>query len=150
MLLVETGNSLSGFRSWEDSVEMEDLISDLVSGISGGILLQHFVIQVVLSSNDFDLVKVKSIVRSDKLAEEEHLESVDFISVEIGVEKTGVRVGSVKGLLDGQIWELTQIAVHGVILSIGVVQVSSGIFVLSIFSQNSLEQLEGEKVFMVP
>lgn len=150
MLLVKTGNSLGSFRSWEDSVEMKDLISDLVSGISGGVLLQHFVIQVVLSSDDFDLVKVKSVVRSDKLAEEHHLESVDFISVEVHVEKTGIVVGSVKGLLDSQIWELTQIAVHGVVLSIGVVQMSTGIFVLSIFSQNSLEQLEGEKVFMVP
>lgn len=75
---------------------------------------------------------------------------MDFVSVEVGSEEAGVAVGSVEGLVDGDVWEVTEVAVEGVVLSVGEVEVLSGVFVLSVFSQHSLENEEAVVVGVGP
>lgn len=52
--------------------------------------------------------------------------------------------------MDGKIGELTKEGVHGVVLSAGMVQVLTGIFVLGVFTEHSLVEEEGVVVGMGP
>lgn len=70
--------------------------------------------------------------------------------MEIGAEEAGVAVGSVEGLVDGDIWQVTEVTVEGVVLSVGEVKMLSGVFVLSVFSQHSLENEEAVVVGVGP
>lgn len=105
---------------------------------------------MVLGSEEFDLLQMESPVRSDQLGQVEHLEAVDFVSVEVRSEEAGVAVGSVEGLVDADVWQVTEVGVEGVVLSVGEVKVLSGVFVLSVFSQHSLENEEGVVVRVGP
>lgn len=94
------------------------------------------------------MVQVVGVVRKDELRDIEHLEGMDFISVDVASEETSVGVGEVEGLLDGDIGELTQHAVEGVVLSLTVVQVATSVLGFSVFTEDSLVEQEREVVLM--
>lgn len=96
------------------------------------------------------MVKVESIVRENQLSHEEHLVSVDFVSVEVVSDQTSIRVGLVEALLDGEIRQITEKFVNSAVLSIGSIQVSTSISVRSVFAQQALEHQHGVVVFMSP
>lgn len=96
------------------------------------------------------MVQVVGVVREDELRGIEHLVGMDFITVEVASEDTSVGVREVEGLLDGDIGELTQHGVEGVVLSLTVVQVATSVLGFSVFAEDSLVEQEGEVVLMSP
>lgn len=108
VLLFNVGDSGGDFRSGDNSVEVQELVSDGLSDIVTSFVLQQFVVKSVLSSEDFNLTHGVGVVRSDDLTSIEHLVRVDFITMEITSEKTSIRVRSIDALVEGNIRKRTQ------------------------------------------
>lgn len=83
--------------------------------------------------------------RGNHLTQINHLISEDFITMEITSEKSSVAIGSIETFVDGDIRVLTEVVMHGGILSISRVQVSSSVLISSVFSDYGLEHIHGEE-----
>lgn len=90
MFSFNIGDSGGDFRSGNLSVQVQELVTEGLSNIISGFVLEEFVVQVVLGSENFSLIKMEGVVGQDHLGHEEHLMGMDFISVEVVTYKTGV------------------------------------------------------------
>lgn len=147
---LEVGDSGGDLASGDSSVQVEELVSDGLSDVVSGLVLEELVEEFVSGSVELDLVDVGSVLSEDDLREVEHLEAVDLVSVEIGSEDTSIRVRGVDGLVDGDVGEGSEVVVDQVVLSVGGIEVVASVLVSSVLSEDSLVEEEGVVVGVGP
>lgn len=87
-------------------------------------------------------------LRCNHLTQIKHLISENFISVQITSEESSIRIGIIEAFLKSDIRHLSQLLVHGGILSISRVQVGSSVLISSVISDKFSKNVHG-KVFRV-
>lgn len=104
-------NSLGEFTSWDSSSQISDLLSNLLDGLSGR-LLRKLVEDLVLGSEKFDGVQVAGVLGEDDLGDVEHLWGENLISEEVVSEQSGIAVGSILALVEGDIRPVSELLVE--------------------------------------
>ena len=95
------------------------------------------------------LTDVLGVERRDGDATPVHLPGENFITEEPVAKDATVAVGTVEALSAGDVWEITQDRVHGIVLFLHVVEVTSVLVDLK-RADHSLEKQECVEIFMLP
>ena len=125
MVVVQMSNSFSYFTSRHSSAQVKDLLSDLVGDLISGLSGQEGVVKVVSASVYLHIVQVVGVDGGQADAAVVHLSGEDFIAEEVVTENAAVRVSVVLGVGSGDIDEVAQEGVHGVVLLLDIIQVLS-------------------------
>lgn len=84
------------------------------------------------------------VLSEDELAHELQLGCKDFITHQVGTEEGSVSVGEVVTLVECDVWEVAQLAVHVAVLPVRVVQPTSRVLVSLVLPHHLLQQLQLE------
>jgi hypothetical protein len=139
---VEVGNTLGNFRARDATTLLDHLESDLTVG--GGLALgvvHEGVVDVVARADNLNIVHVVTVDSGEAHTAVVHLSSENFVSEEVVSEKTRVGVRVEQSFTEGDINEVSEEGVHGVILLLGIVEVLS-MFVNSVASEHVLKEQE--------
>lgn len=142
---IEVGDSLGEFASWDSSSQIGDLLSNSLGSLSGS-LFSELVVDLVLGSEKLDGIQVAGVLGENNLGDVEHLRGEDLVSEKVVSEQSGIAVGEVVALVEGDIGPVSELLVEEGVLSVGGVQVLSGVLISSVLSHDVLEDLHGEEV----
>lgn len=145
---VHVGKSLGDFASGDSSSELEDLFSDSEVDLLWLVLVQQVVVHLVSGSDDLGFLEVVGLDGHWADSGVVHVSGEDLVSEEVVAPETAVRVSEVVGIVSGDINELSEDGVEGVVLLLSVVQVA-GVLVDSVVAVDFLEELEGPVVSVV-
>lgn len=138
---VVVGNARGDLRTGHSAAEREHLLANLVVDLVGGLELHQGVVKGVAATDNLDIVHVVGVDSGQADTAVVHLASEHFVTEEVVAEKAGVAVGVVLGVTHGNVDEVTEQGVHGVVLLLDVVEVL-GVLVNSVRTENVLEQQE--------
>lgn len=130
--------ALCNFTTGYATVQIAELLTDLVNKLLGTLFVHQRVVQVVPASEDLDISHVVSVDSRSVHSAVVHLARKDLISEEIVSKKTGVRVGHIVAVLDRHIRQVSQKSMHGVVLLLNVIQMA-GILVDTVRAEDVLE-----------
>lgn len=148
MVVVDMSNSLGNLTSWESSAELEDVLTDIGVNRLWGLGGQELVVEVVSASDALNIIEIMRVDGWETHTAIVHLSSEDFVSEEVVTEKAGVRVSEVVRVSSGDINEVSEKSVHGVVLLVHIIQMFS-MLINSIRSEHVLQEKEGVVVLVL-
>lgn len=148
VIVVNVGNSLGNLGSWDSSSDTQELLTNLSVDSFWGLVGEEIVEEGVSSSVDLNIVQVVGVDGWHVDTAEVHLSGEDLVSEEVVSEKTSVGVGKVVAVGSGDIWEVSEKGMHGVVLLVDIIEVLS-VLVDSVGSEHVLQKEEREVVFML-
>jgi len=142
VISINVGDSGGNFTSWHSSSLEEELGTNFVVDIFWSLGSKKRVVKGVSSSDDLNIVKIMSPDGWKADTTIVHLSGENFISEEVVTEETRVRVSHVVGISSGNIWQVTEKSVHGVVLLMDIIEMFS-MLVNSVVSEHVLHEGEG-------
>lgn len=143
--LADAGGNL---RTGQSSAEGEHLGANLLVDTVRLLNLHKVVVEEVAATNDLDIVDEVRVDGGEADAAVVHLAGEDLITEEVVAEETRVGVGVVLAVSDGDIDQVTEKGVHGVILLLDIIQVL-GVLVNSVGTEDVLEEEEAVVVLVL-
>jgi hypothetical protein len=147
VISINVRNSSSNFSSWNSSSHLEHVLSDLLVDILWSLSSEKGVVHGVSSSDDLDVIKVMSPDGWEADTAIVHLSGEDFVSEEVVTEKTTVRVSHVVSISSGNINQVSEKSVHGVVLLVDIIEMFS-VLVDSVSTEHVLHELESEVILV--
>jgi hypothetical protein len=141
MVVINVGNSLGNLRSWESSAKLEHVLTNVLVHGLWGLGGEEFVVKVVSTSDNLDVVEVMRVDGWKADSAVVHLSGEDLVTEEVVSEKSSITVWEVVGLSSSDIWEITEEGVHGVVLLVAVVEMLS-MLIDSVGSEHVLQEEE--------
>ena len=141
VVVINVGNSLGDLGSWESSAKLEHVLTDVVVHGLWGLGGKEFVVKVVSTSDNLDVVEVMRVDGWETNSAVVHLSCEYLISEEVVTEKTGITVSEVMGLSSGDIWKISEESVHGVVLLVDVIKMLS-VLINSVRPEHVLQEEE--------
>lgn len=141
VVVVEMGNALGDLAAWHSAVELEDLVTDGVGNLAGRLLVQELVVESVTPSEHLHVIQEMRIDSGEAHSAVVHLSGEDFVSEEVVAKDTAVGVSVVERVASGDVDQVSEESVHGVVLFLHVIQVLS-VLVDSVGAEHVLKQQE--------
>ena len=141
VVVINVGNSLGNLGSWESSAKLEHVLTNVVVHGLWGLGGKELVVEVVSTSDNLDVVEVVRVDGWKANSAVVHLSGEDLITEEVVSEKSSITVWEIVRLSSGDIWEITEESVHGVVLLVAVVEVLS-MLIDSVGSEHVLQEEE--------
>jgi hypothetical protein len=141
VISIDVGNSLGNLGSSESSVEKQHVLADLTVDTSKGLVAHELVVKVVSASVNFNIIEVMRVHGWKADTAVVHLSSEDLVTEEVVSEDTSIRVSHIVGVSSGNIWEITEEGMHGVVLLVAIIEML-GMLVNSVFSEHVFEKKE--------
>ena len=148
VVVVDVGDTLGNLGSVESAAEGKDLATDVLVNVGVVLLALEGLEQVGAATDNLNVVQEVRVDGGQADTAVVHLTGEDFVTEEVVSEETGVRVGEVVAVSSGDINELTEESVHGVVLLLDVVKVLS-VLVDSVGAEHVLEEQESVVVFVL-
>ena len=147
VISINVRNSSSNFSSWNSSSHLEHVLSDLLVDILWCLSSEKGVVHGVSSSDDLDVIKVMGPDGWEADTAIVHLSGEDFVSEEVVTEKTTVRVSHIVSISSGNINQVSEKSVHGVVLLVDIIEMFS-VLVDSVSTEHVLHELESEVILV--
>jgi len=147
MVGINVRNSSSNLTSWKSSSHLEHVLSDLLVNIFWSFGSEKVVVHGVSSSDDLNIIKIMSPDGWKADTAIVHLSGENFISEEVVTEKTTVRVSHVVSISSGDIRQVSEKSMHGVVLLMDIIEMF-GMLVNSVASEHVLHEGESEVVLV--
>lgn len=145
---IEVRNSLGDLRSGDSASGLDHLLSNFSVDLIVRLEVHHLVVEVVSATDDFDVVHVVGVDGGQADTTVVHLTGEDLVTHEVVSEETTIGVGLEVRVRDGDINEVGEESVLGVVLLLSVVEVL-GVLVNSVRAEDVLEESEGVVVLVV-
>lgn len=145
---IEVRDSLSNLGSGDSASSLDHLLSNFSVDIVMGLEVHELVVEVVSASDDLNIVHVMGVDGRETHTAVVHLTGENFITHEVVSEETAIRVGFEVRVGDGDINEVGEEGVLGMVLLLSVIEVLS-MLVNSVRTEDVLEESEGVVVLIV-
>ena len=142
-------DALRYFRSWNATVQIQHLGSDLLHDIRGGLNAHQLVPKYVSRSHYFDFADVVAVESGAGDSEPVHLSSEDFVAEEPVSKDAAVAIRTVQALSASHIGEFSQERVHSVVLFLRIVQMTT-VLVDLVAANHPLQQKERIEILVFP
>jgi len=147
MICVDVRDSSGDLSSWKSSSKLEHVLSNLLVDFFWSFSSEKLVVHGVSSSDDLNIVKIMGPGGWEADTAIVHLSGEDFISEEVVTEETTVRVGHVVGISSGNVWQVTEKSVHGVVLFVDIIEMFS-VLINSVSTEHVLHEGESEEILV--
>jgi len=145
---IDLANARGNLRASQSSAKREHLGADLsIHGVRL-LQLQKIVVKSVAATNNLDVVDEVRVDSGQADAAIVHLTGENFIAEEIVAEEARVGVGVVLTVANGDINEVAEQGVHGVVLLLDIVEVL-GVLINSVGAKHVLKQEESKVVLIL-
>jgi len=141
VVVINVRNSLGNLGSWESSAKLEHVLTNVVVHGLWGLGGKEFVVKVVSTSDNLDVVEIMRVDGWKTNSAVVHLSCEYLISEEVVTEKTGITVRHVVAFSSSDIWKISEESVHRVVLLVAVVEML-GMLINSVRTEHVLQEKE--------
>jgi len=141
VIVVHVSNTGSNLTSVNSSVEEQELGTNFLVDFLGGLGKHELVVEGIAATDHFDVVEVVRVDGGKADTAVVHLSGEHLVTVEVVAENAAVGVGIVVSIGVGDINEISEKGVHGVVLLLDIVEVLS-VLVDAVVTEHVLQKKE--------